>query len=111
MAKDDIFSIVRRSKGIYNELENGTFSKYESDNKIIKKYVDSKHQGNYRHIIYECNAPEKTVYKNLVVLKKIVKNLNKPFCELTEDDLVELQNKLNRNEILNSSRTKPIYQK
>lgn len=108
MSKEDLFKIKPQFKQLYTTLECGTFSKFKSDNEIIKRYIDAKFQGNYRTLIYECNAPEKTLCKNLVTLKKIVRHFNKPLTSLTEDDIIDLQNKLNQNKIYSYHTKKPI---
>ena len=108
MTKDDLFNVERRSMKIYSYLENNTFSKYESDNTLLKAFIDAKFQGNYRHILYDCNCPEKTIHKNLVVFRKILRNLNKPLEKLTDKDLISLQSKLNQNRILSERDGKPI---
>src|SRR5690606_16954889 len=95
MAKEDIFNIERRSKNHFSALKNGTFSPHAQDNVIINKFIEAKFQGNYRHLLYECNAPTKTVYKNLVVLKKLVQVLNKPLVDLKEQDIINVQQLLN----------------
>lgn len=108
MDREDIFNIGRLVNDHYASLEGGTFSKFPEDNFIIKKYVDAKFQGNYRHLMYDCNSPAKTVYKNLVVLRKIMGQVDKPLIELTEEDIVELQNNLNQNKIFSDGTTTPI---
>lgn len=91
----DVFQIEERSMKLYRNLENNKFSKFETDNFILKKYADAKFQGHYKHLVYGVNAPEKTVYKNLISLRKVIESTNKPLIELTEEDIMEFQNMLN----------------
>lgn len=108
MEREDIFKMGQRSDNYFQLLKEGKLFKFPEDNKLVKIYLSAKFQGNYRHIIYNCNAPSKTIYKNMVVLKKITGLIDKPLCDLTEDDMIELQSKLNQNKIFVDGTNKPI---
>ena len=108
MNREDIFKTATKTQECYKLLENGTFSKHPEDNDMVKRFVDAKFQGNYRQIIYDCNSPEKTVYKNMLVLRKITKLVDKPLIHLTEEDIIDLQNKINQNKVFCQNTTKPI---
>ncbi len=108
MAKDDLFKQNKRAKNMQELLNSGTLFKFPSNNVIIKKYIDAKFNGGYKHLIYECNNPIKTTYKNMLVLRKIAGLVSKPFAELTEDDILDLQTRLNDNKIRNDVTKKPI---
>lgn len=108
MDRADIFKVEQQADRMISELKRGDFAKYASDNKIIETYIDAKLQGNYRHILYDCNAPKKTVFKNLIVLRKLSHLFDKPISELKEEDVYNLQNKLNNNEILCANEPRPI---
>lgn len=100
MANQDVFRQECQLNKMFKTLDDGTFTKFEETNKAVKNFVNAKFQGNYRHLVYDCNSPERTTYKNLVVLRKAFRHLNKTISQLTEEDIQEFQNKLNRNEIL-----------
>lgn len=108
MNRTDIFKIGRRSDFYIKSLKKGTFSKFPKDNEIVLKFVEAKYRGNYRNIIYDCNCPEKTVYKNAIILKKIITLLDKSLVDLTEEDIIILQEKLNQNKVLADFTNKPI---
>ncbi len=104
----DIFQIEERSMKLYRDLENNNFSKFESDNFILKKYADAKFLGHYKYLVYDVNSPKKTIYKNLISLRKIIESVNKPLIELTEKDIMVFQIKLNQNKILCKDTKRPI---
>ena len=106
----DVFRQEAQLKKMFKTLDDATFSSFEENNEMVKKYVNAKFQGNYRHLVYDCNSPERTTYKNLVVLRKIFGILDKPCSLLKEEDIIELQGKLNRNEVLTFEKNQPIAQ-
>jgi hypothetical protein len=68
MGREDIFKMGDKLRFFNDELEAGTITKFTSDSKLIRRFVDAKFQGNYRNLTYDCNCPEKTVFKNLIFL-------------------------------------------
>jgi integrase len=108
MEEAKVFKTYEKAQKLFETLNAGKLFKFPEDTAIIKRYVSAKFQGNYRHIMYDCNCPEKTVYKNLLVLKKISNLVQKPLQSLTEDDVIELQTKLNQNVVYCNDSKKPI---
>jgi integrase len=108
MEEAKVFKTQEKAKLWFKALNEGKLFKFPEDTAIIKRYVNAKFQGNYRHIIYDCNAPEKTVYKNLLVLKKITNIVQKPLISMTEEDVVDFQSKLNQNLIYCNDTERPI---
>jgi integrase len=99
MDKDDIFKMVKRYKQDYSELTAKNFSRFPSDCKMVGEFIKAKTRGGYRNIVYDCNAPEKTCYKNIGSLKKLISLVNKPLIELDEEDLLKVQDILNKDEV------------
>lgn len=108
MEEAKVFKTYEKAQALFVRLEAGKLFKFKEDTDIVKKYVNAKFQGNYRHIMYDCNCPEKTVYKNLLVLKKISNIVQKQFISLREDDIIDLQNRLNQNRIYKNDSCTPI---
>jgi hypothetical protein len=108
MDRSDVFKTELSTGKMYQRLVTNKLAKFQCDNETIKKYVDAKIQGNYRQILYDCNSPRKTVYKNMVVLRKLSTLFEKPLIELTESDIYDLQSKLNNDEVTNDGNGRPI---
>lgn len=96
---EDIFRKGKDIKRLFSALEDGTAFKYEKNTELVKIYIDAKFNGSYFDILYDCSKPELTCYKNLIVLRKLEEIVDKPFCDLTKQDIRLLQQKLNSNEL------------
>jgi integrase len=105
--KQDIYNTQENFKLIYKQLENKKLFKHKENNEIIKIYIDAKIRGNYKQIIYDVNKPESTCTSNLQKYKILEEFFDKPFTELTQEDINQLQDALNRNLI----KTKPTKYK
>lgn len=102
---NDIFDKVRSFEACYKRLEKGTYFQDIEDNRIVKIYVDAKHLGHYRRIVYNVSKPESTCLSNLHILKFISEYFTKPIHALEQHDIDKLQIDLNRNAIY--TKTKP----
>jgi integrase len=97
--KDDLFNKKKRFQINYDLLSRDEYFRIKENNRIIKKYIDAKARGNYRSLIYDVNEPESTLSKNLEVLRAVENSLNKSFEALTQDDVDDLQTKLNNDTV------------
>jgi hypothetical protein len=106
--KDDLFHKKERFRINYDLLSRDEYFRIKENNRMIKKYIDAKARGNYRSLIYNVNEPESTLSKNLEVLKAVEYSLNKSFEALTQDDVDDLQTKLNNDTVYTYPFGQPI---
>ena len=104
--KEDIYNFKKSFSELYKELEEKTLYIYPENNELIKIYIDAKIKGNYKQIIYDVNKPEYTCLSNLQKYKVLEKFFNKPFKDLTQEDIDKLQHALNNNIFLTNTKVK-----
>jgi integrase len=102
-SKTDLYNKGLMFFKMYEKLSQNKLLSIKENNEIVKLYIDSKQKGYYRSIVYDVNNPQLTCAKNMSVLKKIEESLKKPFSELVQKDIDDLQQKLNANSIFTNS--------
>lgn len=92
---EEFYNTKAEFKTLYDKLTRNEVYKRPEDNQIIKTYIDAKIKGNYKQIIYDVSKPHITCKENIRKLKYLNNFFNKPFKDLTQEDIDKLQEAIN----------------
>jgi integrase len=87
---------------INTRLVKNEYLPVAEDNKLLALYLKSKEIGTYGSIDYGlagAGCSPKTLLKNAVLIRQVLKSIDRPFTTLTREDMLELRNRFKLNDI------------
>ena len=87
---------------IFKLIEAEEYVTDKTDNMLLLKYLKAKQAGTYGCIDYGEDGngcADKTLQKDAILIRQALNALDKPFHNLTRDDIIELRNALKNNDI------------